>query len=78
MVRVLGERNIISVGNKINQFTQRTYRFERDDVAEPWGYCCCTMAVSVVTATEFLYFNDSVVLGQNFAGEAGEIFAWVL
>ena len=43
------------------------------------GYCLsCTMAVGVVTATEFLYFNDSVVLEQNFAGEAGEIFAWAL
>ena len=60
---------------------QRTYQFERDGAAATWRYCRCTIlavGVVVVTAIKFLYFNDSVVLGQNFAGEAGEMFAWAL
>ena len=52
---------------------QRTYRFERKGTAASSGDVAAAPWPLVVTAIEFLYFNDSVVLEQNFAGEAGEI-----
>ena len=77
-VHVLGERNLIMVGKKVKQYTQRTYWFERNGAAATSGDVAAAPWPLVVMATGFLYFDDSVVLGQNFAGEAGEIFAWVL